>query len=144
MNNLDDILNSKNDELKIRANKAAEREKNLKIAEIIRKQELDEEMKRIETERIRIKELERISTASRRRKETIKLTFENALIYGFIGLIIGAVFGFGKGCISYEIEDLYNKSFWEPFVYIPGNALTIGIIGVVIGFFIGISKGQNI
>lgn len=146
MNKLDDILKSKNEEIKIRANEAAEREINRKAAEIIRQKELDGELKRKEIEKIKSKELERISTASRRKKETVKSAFENAQIYGFIGLIIGAVFGFGKGCISYgdsaPTASGY-KPFLEPFIYIPGNALIIGIIGVLIGILVGINKGQN-
>lgn len=146
MNKLDEILKSKNQKLEIRAKEAADREINRKATEKFRQTELDEALKRKEIEKVKSRELERISTANRRKKEIVKSAFENAQVYGFIGLICGAVFGFGKGCISYgdsaPTASGY-KSFLEPFIYIPGNALFVGIIGVIIGILVGINKGQN-
>ncbi len=146
MNKLDEILKRKKEEIENRENKAAERGINRIVSEKIKQKELEEELKRKETEKIKLKELERIETINRRKKAILKAATENALSYGLIGLIIGAVLGFGKGCVSYSnsaITSTGYKPFLEPFRYILGTALIIGIIGVIIGILVGISKGQN-
>ena len=109
-----------------------------------KKDALEEELKRKELEKEKQKEFERISTIKRRKKAVKDAVVKNARSYGFVGLTIGAVIGFGKGCVSYG--DNYIGSggnFSEPFRYILPNALILCIIGVVIGILVGIYKGQN-
>ena len=95
----------------------------------------ESESRRKEKEYFERKEFERIT----RNKASVKFAFNDALIYGLIGTIIGAILGFGKGCVNYHPG---NSPLSEPFWYIPERALTVCIIGVIIGVFIGIIRGQ--
>lgn len=155
MNRLDEILKRKNDEIENRKKVTIQTEMNRQASEFakMKQTELDEEFKREalkeelkikEIEKEKNQELERIRAVERRKKAIIKAVVKNVQSYGFVGLIIGAVIGFGKGCISYG--DNYvgtGDHFLEPFRYIIPNALIICLIGVFVGIFVGISKGQN-
>lgn len=57
---------------------------------------------------------------------------------GFLGLLLGAIIGFGKGCANYSP---YNGS--SPFTYIPTAALTVCIIGAVLGAVVGAISAQS-
>ena len=146
MSKIDEILKRKNDEIENRKNKTIKTEINRQASEKIKQKEFDEELRRKEIEKEKRKEFENIEAIKRRKKAISKGVIENAQSYGFIGLIIGAVIGFGKGCVSYSNSAVTSsgyKPFLEPFRYIIPNALIICLIAIVIGVLVGINKGQN-
>jgi ElaB/YqjD/DUF883 family membrane-anchored ribosome-binding protein len=128
MKKLEEILYKKSIELESQENE--------------QKQKAEKELKRKEIEKLKQKEQNKIA----KNKAIINSAKDNALSYGLIGLVIGAVIGFGKGCVSYgnSYVSFSDRSiFLEPFRYIIPNALIIGFVGVVIGILVGINKGQN-
>lgn len=146
MSKIDEILKRKNDEIENRKNKTIKTEMSRQVSEKIKQKEFEEELRRKEIEKEKRKEIENIEAIKRRKKAISKAVIEDAQSYGFIGLIIGAVIGFGKGCVSYgnSYVSFSDRSiFLEPFRYIIPNALIIGFIGVIIGVLVGMNKGQN-
>ena len=155
MSRIEELLKKKSDAIENRKDKTIQIEtdrqtsesvkmKQNALEEELKRKALDEELKRKELEKEKLKEFERISTIKKRKKAVRDAVVKNARSYGFVGLTIGAVIGFGKGCVSYG--DHYVGSggnFSEPFRYILPNALVLCLIGVVIGILVGIYKGQN-
>lgn len=146
MKKLDEILYKKSIELETKENKLKQEseEKELKKieAEKIRQKKIRDELKIKEANKIKQNEIER----NAKKKAILNSASENAFSYGLIGLVIGAVIGFGKGCVSYSNSAITSsgyKPFLEPFRYIIPNALIICLIGVIIGILVGINKGQN-
>jgi len=128
MNKLDEILYRKSIELETQENEL--------------KQKAEKEFRRKEIEKLKQKDQDRIA----KNKAIVDSAKDNALSYGLIGLVIGAVIGFGKGCVSYSNSAITSsgyKPFLEPFRYIIPNALIICLVGVIIGILVGINKGQN-
>jgi len=156
MKKLDEILYKKSIELETKENKLKKEaeEKELKRIEVeekelkrieaeeIRQREIKEELRRKEAEKIKQNEIKRIA----KKKAILNSAAKNAFSYGKIGLIIGAVIGFVKGCDSYS-NSAITSSGYKPFLellrYIIPNALIICLVGVIIGILIGINKGQN-
>lgn len=75
-----------------------------------------------------------------RNKASVQYAFEGGASSGLFGLLLGAIIGFGKGCVNYVPS---HGSLSEPFVYIPETALTVCIIGAVFGIVVGVIVGQN-
>lgn len=146
MSKIDEILKRKNEEIENRKNQTIKTEINRHADEKIKQKEFEEELKRKDIEKERLKELESIETNKRRKEAILNVIGNNVLSYGFIGLLIGAVIGFGKGCVRYNYVPPSidgGDSFFVPFRYIIPNALIICFIGVIIGVLVGIFKGQN-
>ena len=146
MNKLDEILKRKNEEIEIRESKVADSEANRNEIEKTKQKVLEEEFQIKEAQKIRSKLLESEETIRKRKRATGNAVVENAKTYGLIGLIIGAIIGFGKGCIKYQyvppsIDS--GDSFFVPFRDIPTNAIILCLVGLVIGILVGINKGQN-
>lgn len=128
MKKLDEILYKKSIELESQENE--------------QKHKVEKELKKKEIEKLKQKEQKKIA----KNKAIINSAKDNALSYGLIGLVIGAVIGLGKGCVSYSNSAITSsgyKPFLEPFRYIIPNALIICLVGIIIGILVGINKGQN-
>lgn len=82
---------------------------------------------------------QRIEQAAKN-KATVGYAFGGGAYAGLVGLLLGAIIGFGKGCVNWTHS---QRSLSEPFIYIPETALIVCIVGASIGFVVGAIIGQN-
>lgn len=127
MNNLEELLKKKSEELTRQEQ-----------ANLIEKEKLESEQRIAHT---RLLENERRQKTKEFTQTLIRQTLKGCLI----GVVIGAIIGFGKGCIRYDYVPPSidgGDSFYVPFRYILPNMFSFGIIGTIIGLVVGLIEGS--